>query len=327
MVGGLAAVWAFLLTMTGSMIAGSVLFLMLAVAATGFWIAARCLGLTSDHPWIRQLAVRPWRNGSDVLRLALRHLPEVFIVSPSGSLLAPTAVELRMNPDDLSSLTEMMELSLINSSATEVYREQVTGRGVALAGPGPATVTVLADPAVPAGRYRIRQGRPLGAGIAPAGASLAGRAVAGAGHEPVGRPGGTSVLTTRPAAAVGAQTVQAGSVTVAETAQVPLLRLVSNGCIAETRISGARAGRGSAAELGLPAVPTVSRVHATFAYADGHWQITSLGRNGVLLNGKPLAGSQPVRDGDTISWGHQADALVSRVEIGWERALPSGARP
>ena len=58
------------------------------------------------------------------------------------------------------------------------------------------------------------------------------------------------------------RTLQAGTLTVAEPVSVPLLRLVTQGHVAETRISGARAGRGSAAELRLPEVPTVSRVHA-----------------------------------------------------------------
>ena len=43
---------------------------------------------------------------------------------------------------------------------------------------------------------------------------------------------------------------------------VPMLRLVTGSSVAETRMSGARAGRGSV-ELMLPNVPTVSREHAT----------------------------------------------------------------
>jgi pSer/pThr/pTyr-binding forkhead associated (FHA) protein len=105
---------------------------------------------------------------------------------------------------------------------------------------------------------------------------------------------------------------------------VPLLRLVTNGRVAETRTSGARAGRGSAAEFSLPEVPTVSRVHATFTFEDGHWRITSLGLNGVTLNSKPIADEQVVRDGDYVGWGLQPGAPVSRVEIGWSRPLPSG---
>jgi pSer/pThr/pTyr-binding forkhead associated (FHA) protein len=106
-----------------------------------------------------------------------------------------------------------------------------------------------------------------------------------------------------------------GAVTVAESALPPLLRLITNGAVAETRVSGARAGRDTAVELPLPGDPTVSRVHATFACAGGEWRITVLGRNGVLLNGAPVNGEQVIRDGDAIRWGRQAGAPVSTVVI------------
>jgi pSer/pThr/pTyr-binding forkhead associated (FHA) protein len=112
-----------------------------------------------------------------------------------------------------------------------------------------------------------------------------------------------------------AETVMAGEATVSEAAQNPLLRLVTGGMAAETRVSGARAGRGDAAELVLPAEPTVSRVHARFACTGGEWWITVLGTNGVALNGTPLTGDHVIRDGDSIQWGRQAGALVSRVEV------------
>jgi pSer/pThr/pTyr-binding forkhead associated (FHA) protein len=66
----------------------------------------------------------------------------------------------------------------------------------------------------------------------------------------------------------------------------------------------------------LPQVPTVSREHARFRFGDGQWWVTNLGRNGLTLNGAPLAGERPVRDGDVIRWGRSEDALVSRVQIG-----------
>ena len=67
----------------------------------------------------------------------------------------------------------------------------------------------------------------------------------------------------------------------------------------------------------------MSRVHAEFTFTDGRWHITNRGRNGVTLNGVPLTAQHPLRDGDTIGWGTQPGALVSRVEIGWDRALPA----
>ena len=144
----MALVWALFLAKTGSLVAGTILFIMLAVAALLVLLALRSLGIGRDHPWVQRMAERPWRDGRDVLQLGLRHLPEVFVVTPSGSLLAPEAVELRMNTGDLASLTETMDLDLINSSAAEVYQDEVAARGVELAGPGPARVSVIGDPAV-----------------------------------------------------------------------------------------------------------------------------------------------------------------------------------
>jgi pSer/pThr/pTyr-binding forkhead associated (FHA) protein len=95
---------------------------------------------------------------------------------------------------------------------------------------------------------------------------------------------------------------------------VPLLRLVTGESVTETRMSGARAGRG-AVELQLPQVPTVSREHAKFTFADGQWSITNLGMNGLTLNGSPVQGEAAVHDGDRIQWGTNSAAPMSRVEI------------
>jgi pSer/pThr/pTyr-binding forkhead associated (FHA) protein len=97
-------------------------------------------------------------------------------------------------------------------------------------------------------------------------------------------------------------------------ASVPVLRLVTGSSVAETMMSGARAGRGPV-ELVLPDVLTVSREHARFTFSDGRWWITNQGRNGLTLNGAPVAGEQPLSDGDAIRWGTRPDALLSRVEI------------
>ena len=112
-------------------------------------------------------------------------------------------------------------------------------------------------------------------------------------------------------------TVGGGMVTMMEPrpARVPVLRLVTGSSVAETRTSGARAGRGPV-ELVLPDVLTVSREHATFTFSDGRWRITNQGRNGLALNGAPVAGEQPLSDGDTIRWGASPDALLSRVRLG-----------
>jgi FHA domain len=165
---GVAVCWLLLLDVTGSVIAATMLLAFLAGLGVVGVMVLRALGVSRDHPWVRQLAARPWRDGQEVLQLALRHLSEVFVVTPSRSLLAPNVVELRMNPDDLHSLTERMDLGLIAESAAEVYQEQVAAHGACFAGTGPAEVRVIPDPSVPAGRYRLRQGHPVDHGAQPA---------------------------------------------------------------------------------------------------------------------------------------------------------------
>jgi glyoxylase-like metal-dependent hydrolase (beta-lactamase superfamily II) len=83
-----------------------------------------------------------------------------------------------------------------------------------------------------------------------------------------------------------------------------VLRLVTGSSVAETRTSGARAGRGPV-ELMLPDVPTVSREHARFTFSDGRWWVSNQGRNGLTLNGAKVTGKQPqpLSDGDTIVFG------------------------
>ena len=157
------ALWVVLWTVTGSLVSGTIVLLFLAALGVVTVLALRALGVTRDHPWIQQISTRPWRDGQEVLQLALRHLPEVFVVTPNGALLAPNAVELRLNPRDVGSLGERMDIGLVEASAAEVYEEQVAVHQARLAGPGPVEVSVVSDPAVPAGRYQLRQGRPLGA--------------------------------------------------------------------------------------------------------------------------------------------------------------------
>ena len=255
---------------------------------------------------------------------ALRHLPEVFIVTPQGSLLAPNAVELRMNPADIESLAELIDLNLVNASAAEAYAAEVAAHAARVVSNVPLEVGVVADVAVPPGRYRLRQRSSLAAMTldadpvtsadplfsaypagAPGPASMAGPAGA---HGPVSAPGpvrapslaegaypvwrGHRPLPRRPdqVRTGGGPAFMTGAATV-DRAQVPrpdsMLRLITNGAVAETRVSGARAGRGKAVELPLPEEPTVSRVHATFTCTGGEWRITVLGRNGVLLNAPP----------------------------------------
>ena len=311
--GGVAACWLVLELVTGSVVSATVVLMVIATLAGAGLAGLRTLGVTRDHPWVRRMASRPWRDGQDVLKVAMRHLADVFVVTPSGALLAPNLVELQLNPDDLDSLCERMELAVISASLTEVYNEQVAAYSARLAGPGGVEVYVIAAGSVPPGRYRLRQGDPVSINAQPdhyasAAPEWAYSAPPNARAESGGHAWGKPDLDL---------TVGGGMVTIMESspASVPALRLVTGSSVAETRKSGARAGRGSV-ELVLPDVLTVSREHATFTFSDGRWRITNQGRNGLTLNGAPVAGEQPLSDGDTIRWGASPDALLSHVEIG-----------
>jgi hypothetical protein len=303
--GGVAASWVVLEVLTGSVVSATVALVVIAGLAAVTVGGLRALGITWEHPWIQRAASRPWRDGEDVLRVAMRHLHDVFVITPSGSLLAPGLVELQLNPDDLATLCERMELGVISESMSEVYEEQVTAYRARLTGAGRPSVYVTASGSVPPGRYRLRQGDPVGAQqpeFAYAAAQPAFAGPSGTWYEQV-----PAVNERGPAAGGGMTTIMAESIP-------PALRLVTGSSVAETRQSGARAGRGPV-ELMLPDVPTVSREHAKFTFSEGRWRITNQGRNGLSLNGSPVAGEQPLENGDTIRWGTSSDALQSRVEI------------
>ena len=321
--GGVSGLWLLLLAGTGSMFMATVMLVLVMMLIGACVVGLRSLGVGRDHPWVQRMAERPWRDGREVLEQGLRHLPELFLVTPSGSLLAPNVAELRMNPDDLASLTDMMDLELINSSAAEVYQGYIADQGARLGSDGPVEVRVVGDPMVPAGRHRIRQGRPLSASpLVSAGPPASSRQPVNVAVLPTRAPFNAHDGYTRgehaDARMTHADSRMAGSdmLTVTEAPAIPALRLVTNGAVVQTRLSGARAGRGGASELLLPAEPTVSRVHAKFAFTGGQWWITCLGRNGITLNGAAVAGERPVSDGDVILWGSGPEALMSRVQIG-----------
>ena len=349
---GAVACWVILMAATGSLTGATILLFVLAAFGVVAVFGLRALGVTRDHPWVQRAAARPWRDGQDVLKIALRHLSEVFVVTPSGTLLAPNIVDLRMNPEDLRVLGERMEPALVMASAAEVYQEQVAEHGARFARPGPAEVRMIVDPSVPPGRYRLRQGQPVNAGAgpaepdyppaAPAGpdyppaasayASAPELAFAGAGSAGPAEPQSHHVFEPAPGGPPrpgftghdGSTLAHQepdwapgyGMPTVMERTEppVPLLRLITGDQVAETRTSGARACRGPV-ELGLPEVPTVSREHARFTFSGGQWRVANLGMNGLTVNGEPVTGEHPVSDGDSIRWGARPDALASLVEI------------
>jgi hypothetical protein len=311
--GGVAACWLLLEVVTGSVVSATVVLMVIAALTAAGVGGLRALGITRDHPWIRRIASRPWRDGQDVLKVVMRHLADVFVVTPSGALIAPNLVELQLNPDDLAFLCERMEPGVISASMTEVYREQVTAYGARLAGAGRAEVYVVGAGSVARGRYRLRHPDPVSIDAQPDRyANAAPEWAYSAPQHGYADSGGYAWGKPDPDLTVGG-----GMVTIMEPspALIPVLQLVTGSSVAETRVSGARAGRGSV-ELVLPDVLTVSREHATFTFSDGRWWVTNQGRNGLTLNGVPVAGEQPLSDGDTILWGASSDALLSRVKIG-----------
>jgi len=163
LVAGIALLWLVFVMGSGSLVLATTLLLLLGTVGGGVVVVLRLFGFGRDHPWFQHAASRPWRDGRDVLRVALRHLPEVFIVTPQGSLLAPNAVELRMNPADIESLADLIDLNLVNASAAEAYAAEVAAHSARVVSNVPLEVGVVADVAVPPGRYRLRQRSSLGA--------------------------------------------------------------------------------------------------------------------------------------------------------------------
>ena len=310
--GGLAACWLVLDVVEGSAVSATVVLIVIAALVAAGVVGLRTLGITRDHPWLQRMASRPWRDGQDVLKVAMRHLADVFVVTPSGALLAPNIVEMQLNPDDLDSLCERMDPGVISASMTEVYHEQVIAYGARLAGAGRVEVYVTAAGSVPPGRYRLRHPDPVSIDAQPD--HYAKAAPQWAYAAPPDASAQSGLASGKPDLDL---TIGGGMVTMMEPAPepIPVLRLVTGSSAAETRMSGARAGRGPV-ELVLPDVLTVSREHATFTFSEGRWWITNQGRNGLTLNGAPVTGEQPLSDGDTIRWGAGRDAPLSRVTIG-----------
>lgn len=324
--GGVVLCWLIADRLTGSFLGATVLLVAVAGLGAASVAGLRAMGITRDHPWLRRIAARPWRDGQDVLRVAMRHLSEVLIVTPNGSLIAPDVVELQLNPGDLASLRELMGLDVVGDSLTEVYEHQVAKHGARFAGSARPEVYVVPDGSLPQGRYRLQRGVPAGARPPadlwdlPDGPELDGRQYTRVDYEyavPAADPVAAGYGDRTRYEGDPGRTRMDGMATVMEQIRsaVPVLRLVTGSSVAETVMSGARAGRGTV-ELVLPEVPTVSRVHAVFTFAADRWWVTNQGANGLTVNGVPVSGKQPLSDGDSIRWGTRQDAPLSRVEIG-----------
>jgi hypothetical protein len=319
--GAVAGLWLVFLYMSGSAVGSLGLLLVLAVFLVVCAVALRSLGVGRDHPMVRSLSTRPWRDGREVLTLALRHLPEAFIITPTGSLLAPSAIDLCMHPADVESLASVIDLGLVNASAAEAYAAEIAACSARVRPGVPIEVAVVADPAVPEGRYALRQRRYRdmavgGAAPSPAAApAVSGPAFAGPPAQFPGPPTQGERPPTRAMTAGSMLTDAAPALPLPLLAPNPMLRLMTGDTVTQTRVSGARAGRGRGVELMLPDEPTLSRVHAQFTCTGGQWAITALGRNGVRVNTAAITDGQVIRDGDVIQWGQNDDSPRSWVEI------------
>lgn len=316
-----AGLWLALTVIFRSVVASSILVVLVLGFGGVCLVGLRSVGIGRNHRVVRSMASRPWRDGRDVFRRATEHLSEVFIITPKGSLIAPSAVDIHMNPGDIDALTAIVDRALVDELALEAYETAITSRGARVLGGDQADVTVVADAEVASGRYALMRRQQLDVGAHRSGGARSGADRAGDPNR--------STLTMQeldPPQPAGAEPETVVQRAAHPPLSNPLLSLVTGSMVSQTRMSGARAGRGQGVELALPDQPTISRIHARFSCTGGQWDITGLGRNGVVVNGVPLDGTQPLYDGDLIRWGRQADSPVSRVAIAHLPADPIALR-
>lgn len=295
--GALATMWLAYLIWTGSL-AGSLLALIILALLGACAVAVlRSMRFNLDDRLVRRLRERPWRDGQKVLELALTNLREVFVITPLGAYLAPSKIDLRMNPADLESLQNYIDLELVEACAVEAYETEIMKYDARVLRDVSIQVSVVGDADVPVGRYQLRQHR-----------QLADHGIANPGDSGTAYP-----VTSAEESEI--TTLLADGGIIYQRPGPPLLRLVTGSIVSETTMTPARAGRSRAVELRLPEVPTISRVHATFTCIAGQWCMTSEATNGAMINGVPVTHEHLIHDRDLIRWGGRADAVTSRVEI------------
>src|SRR6516165_7448095 len=89
-----AVCWAVAIAMTGSIVTGTVCRLFAAALGTACLLALRAMGVGATHPWVQGARSRPWRDGQEVLQLGLRHLPDVFVITPGVFLFVPRPLQM-----------------------------------------------------------------------------------------------------------------------------------------------------------------------------------------------------------------------------------------
>lgn len=340
-IGAVVAALIVLYLITGSVLNSIILVIILVALAIGLLVLAQRRAENQGPPRRRQQSPQGG-DAQDVWQAALRHLPETFTMAADRTMLASDLVELRMNPADLRALGNSIDPQLVTSSSCDAYRARIAEHGARLAGSGQPTVSLVSDPDLPPGRYRL-QPRSIDPFHLPPSSQPSSQSQyespSPSQYQSQSRyqsPSPSEYPSPSPSPSAGgsrmadevrdARTMAVdqvppsgapgGDMTMAERLPVPPLRLLTGGTVAEATKSGARVGRGGDVELRLPDVPTVSRVHAELTYSDGQWWITNQGRNGLTVNGTLVTSQSPVSDGDVIQWGNRHDALTSRVQVG-----------
>lgn len=82
-------------------------------------------------------------------------------------------------------------------------------------------------------------------------------------------------------------------------------------------------GRGQRSDV-LLASPVVSRRHCVISGSGANWQVADTSASGTLLNGRRVAGAQPLRDGDVICVGETE--LVVAIEAAGAPSQPRDSR-
>jgi hypothetical protein len=111
--GGLAACWLALEIVTGSAISATVILLTIAVLAIATVAGLRTMGITRNHPWLRRMASRPWRDGQDEEAAPDLGYPDLGYAAPSREFTEFwTQAGQRPAPTMVDGMTTVMEPSL-----------------------------------------------------------------------------------------------------------------------------------------------------------------------------------------------------------------------
>jgi len=175
----IAVIWIPLMIVTGGFLAGTVDLLLLGCAAIAGWAIARSLGIDARHPLVRFVRQRPWRDPEMIIVRAARALRNVLIIGVAGRLLAPTSIEIALNPADLDRLSRYLESEVREHDLTEQYLTVIREYAATVVGDGPVRVSLRPDPGVPVGTGRPRYSAAHRTAPPCAGASLAGAPVGG----------------------------------------------------------------------------------------------------------------------------------------------------